>query len=474
MKLPLAIAWEDVVNHPEVVSHDPIPFLRMERIGDASANGGREMVIVVGQLGVEDDDHSLAIYVDGELRDFASMAGMEYGHARVEPLPLEHRTDDSARVVVRTPSGEYSALPMVPGNMDPLEIRRQMLEVFACLYQRGRVTRDTALALPVHAGALQRATSAGRTMASRVDALVQRIRTPKLDRKAGALDRVTVELAAPKGTRAMALRLSAEHPVLPSLTAAPRSELPLLVGEALARHLEPRGYQALMAGMALVYQANGVQLDPDTGELPKRFRLDIMDTIGMPSRTASKAQRGVVQRAVDFLLHVEVMVKEKKTSQWFPLLVPEGYHDAPGARERRVGTLHVNRQLLGDVQDGACWRVPRALFQVGDDIDPSGAMRMMGFQLAHRLGMGTRQGSERLELLLRRAGLDEWCRKESKRNGPSHVLGVIRQHVDTLRSLPWEGHAPADIVGGVMVRGDTLRDAVVEYVSPPAWTVSSA
>ena len=474
MKIPLVIAWEDVVNHPEVVSHDPIPFLRMERIGDASASGGREMVIVVEKLDVQDDEDTLAIYVDGELRDFASMAGMEYGHARVEPLPLEHRTDESARVVVRTPSGEYQAIPIVPGNMEAHEVRRQMLEVMACLYQRGRVTRDTALALPVQAGALQRVTSAGREMASHVDALQRRIRTPKLERKVGALERVTVELSAPKGTRAMSLRLSAEHPVLPSLSAAPRSELPLLVGEALARHLTPRGYQAIMAGMALVYQANGVQLDPDTGELPKRFRLDIMDTIGMPSRTASKAQRETVQRAMDFLLHVEVLVKDRKTAQWFPLLVPEGYHDAPGVRERRVGTLHVNRQLLGDVHDGACWRVPQALFQVSDDMDPSGAMRMMGFQLAHRLGMGTRQGSERLELLLRRAGLDEWCKRESGRNGPTHVLNAIRQHVDTLRALPWAGHAPADIVGGVLVRGDTLRDAVVEYVSPPAWTVSSA
>lgn len=470
MKLPV-IAWEDVVNHPEVVEHQPIPFARMERIGDACASGGREMVIVPGKINLEekDEDEVLAIYVDGELRDFVSIAGlMEYGHARVE-----HRDDESARVVVRTPSGEYSALPIVPGDMNALEIRHQWLAVFACLYQRGRVTRDTALALPVQAGALQRATSAGREMASRVDALVQRIRTPKLDRKVKALERVTVELAAPKGTRAMALRLSAEHPVLPALTAAPRSELPLLVGEALARHLEPRGYQAIMAGMALVYQANGVQLDPDTGELPKRFRLDIMDTIGMPSCTASKAQRETVQRAMDFLLHVEVMVKDRKTSQWFPLLVPEGYHDAPGVRERRVGTLHVNRQLLGDVQDGACWRVPRALFQVKDDIDPSGAMRMMGFQLAHRLGMGTSKCAERLELLLRRAGLEEWFRRESGRNGPTHVLNAIRQHVDTLRALPWAGHAPVDIVGGVLVHGDTLRDAVVEYVSPPAWTVSS-
>ena len=207
MKLPV-IAWEDVVNHPEVVEHQPIPFARMERIGDACASGGREMVIVPGKINLEaqfkDEDEMLCLYVDGELRDFVSFAGlMEYGHARVE-----HRDDESARVVVRTPSGEYSALPIVPGDMNALEIRHQWLEVFACLYQRGRVTRDTALALPAQAGALQRATSAGREMASRVDALVQRIRTPKLDRKVKALERVTVELAAPKGTRAMALRSS--------------------------------------------------------------------------------------------------------------------------------------------------------------------------------------------------------------------------------------------------------------------------
>jgi hypothetical protein len=47
------------------------------------------------------------------------------------------------------------------------------------------------------------------------------------------------------------------------------------------------------------------------------------------------------------------------------------------------------------------------------------------------------------------------------------VLRTIRQDIDTLRALPWVGNAPADIVGGVMIHGDTLQDAVVEYASPP-------
>lgn len=471
---PLAISWKDITEYPEVVSHDPIPLLRMERIGGASATGGREHVVVVGKLDVEDDESALAIYVDGELRDFASRAGMEYGHARVEPLPLPHRDDDkSAQVVVRTPSGEYLALPMIPGDMAQEEVRKQMLEVLACLYQRGKQTRDTALALPTAAGALQRLTSAGRKHATHVEAVTRRMRTPTLSRMVGGAERVTVELAAPKGSRTMLLKLNAEHPVIPALAAAPKSELPLLVGEAIARHMTPRGYQAVMAAMAHVYTANGVQLDPESGELPKRFRLDVMDTLGMPSRTASKAQRETVQLALEFVLHVEVLVRTSSTAQWFPLLVPESYHDAKEAPQRRTGVLNVNRQLLGDVQDGACWRVPAALFQVSDEMDPSGTLRMIGFQMAHRLGMGTRKGSERLELLLRRAGLEEWSKAQSGRNGPTYVLRTIRDDIDTLRALPWVGNAPADIVGGVMIHGDTLQDAVVEYASPPSWAMAS-
>lgn len=470
---PLAISWKDITEHPEVKSRDPGLLLRMERIGDASANYGRDTVVVVGQLGVVDDESALAIYVDGELRDFASRAGMEYGHARVEPLPLPHRDDDeSACVVVRTPSGEYLALPMVPGDIPQEEVRRLMIERLACLYQRGKQTRDTALALPTAAGALQRLTSAGRKHASHVEAVTRRMRTPTLKRTTGG-ERVTVELAAPKGSRTMLLKLNAEHPVIPALADAPKSELPLLVGEAIARHMTPRGYQAVMAAMAHVYTANGVQLDPESGELPKRFRLDVMDTLGMPSRTASKAQRETVQLAMEFVLHVEVLVRTSSTAQWFPLLVPESYHDAKGAPQRRAGVLNVNRQVLGDVQDGACWRVPAALFQVSDEMDPSGSLRMIGFQLAHRLGMGTRKGSERLELLLRRAGLEEWSKRESGRNGPTYVLRTIRDDIDTLRALPWVGNAPADIVGGVMIQGDTLQDAVVKYASPPSWAMAS-
>ena len=39
--------------------------------------------------------------------------------------------------------------------------------------------------------------------------------------------------------------------------------------------------------------------------------------------------------------------------------------------------------------------------------------------------------------------------------------------------MPWVGNAPADIVGGVMIHGDTLQDAVVEYASPPSWAMAS-
>ena len=471
---PLAISWRDVTSHPEVVAHDPIPLMRGERIGNASATGGAEMVMTVSLRDEPDAEGDVAIYVDGELRDFASPIGMEHGHARVEPVPLPDRDDDeTVRVVVRTPSGEYQAMPLVPMGMDPMAVRKQVLAVMACLYQRGRRERETALRLPTQAGALQRVTSAGRKHVSHVEAITQRIRTPKVQRIVGGSERVSVELAAPKGSRAMQLRLNAEHPIIPSLASAPKAEIPLLVGEAMARCLTPRGYQAIVASMALVYAMKGVHLD-ESGELPKWFRLQVMDTLGMPSRTASKAQRDTVQLSMEFVRHVEVLVRGKSGGEWFPLLVPESYLDPMGAPQRRAGILNVNRQLLGDVQDGACWRVPEALFQVTDDMDPSGTMRLMGFQLAHRLGMGTRKGTESLELMVRRAGLGEWAADQARKNGWPHVLRTIRQDIETLRALPWRGNAPADIVGGLMIHGDTMRDAVVEYASPPSWAISSA
>ena len=232
-------------------------------------------------------------------------------------------------------------------------------------------------------------------------------------------------------------------------------------------------YQAVLAGMSLVFKESGARLDDD-GELPDKFRLEVMRVMGMPSRAASAAQRQLVRDAMQFLVHAEVLVKPvgDKRAEYLPILVRESYVDTPDATERRPGMLMLNRHLLPAMDSGHRWLVPEALFQVSDDADRDGVTRLLGFQLAHRLGMGT-SGHERLELMLRRAGLWEWAQKQARVQRGTYVMDTLRRALDELRALPHAGHAPADIVGGTVIVGTELSEGRVEYRDAPPWTRSS-
>ena len=229
--------------------------------------------------------------------------------------------------------------------------------------------------------------------------------------------------------------------------------------------------------MAHVVRAGGVELEEDE-RLPKEFRLAVMDTIGMPSRSASKAQRELVAGALEFLTHAEIEVRPVKLrrgerAEYRPLLVRQGYRDHPDATQRRAARLALNESLIPDMEHGAIWRVPAALFQVPDERDRDGLTRLVGYQLAFRLGMGT-TGHETLEKMLRRAGVWEWARRTHAAQRGTYVLDQLRRALDHLRALPHAGHAPADIVGGTVIVGDSIDKARVEYRTPPGWVHSSA
>lgn len=461
--------WEAVRDHarlkPKALAHQ-VPLARMERVGDTSATG-TDMVVVLADDDVGDMDVPEVIGLDsgGEVRDMAPAASVEYGHARVE------ERDGRAIILVRTPTGEYRACPLMPRDYTPEE----WLEVHALLHQRQRLTRDSALPVPVEAGALQRMMAGGRDHAARAEVIGARTRAKvdKLfDSRKGKRELVTVELVVPK-VRGMKLRIRAEHPIFPELASADKRELPALVGEALARAMPSvRAYQAVLAGMSLVFKESGARLE--AGELPDKFRLEVMRVMGMPSRAASAAQRQLVRDAMQFLVHAEVLVKptDGARADYLPILVRHGYEDDPTQAERRPSLLALNPELMPAMDSGHRWLVPEALFQVSDDDDRDGVTRLLGFQLAHRLGMGT-SGHEKLEKMLRRAGLWEWAQRQDKSRRGTYVMDALRRALDELRALPHAGHAPADIVGGTVIVGTELSDGRVEYHDAPPWTRSS-
>ena len=460
--------WESVRDHAGLTTAQlsrGVPLVRWNRVGDTGASGTDMVVVPMDDADNREAPEDIGVYREGDTMpvDIAPALAVEYGHARVE----EH--DGRAIIMVRTPTGDYRACLLMPRE----HTTEEWMEMHAILYQRQRLTRDTALPVPVQAAALQRALAGGRDHDARSAALASRARA-KVETyfTREKRERVTVELVLPK-VRGMRLRLRAEHPVFPQLASAPKHELPALVGEAMARALPVRGYQAVLAGMSLVYREGGTKLDEE-GELPSALRLEVMRVMGMPSRSASKAQREIVLGAMQFLVHAEVLVKPvgEKAAEYLPILVRTSYLDEPGTEERRAGELMMNPKLMPAMDEGRRWLVPEALFQVSDDADRDGVTRLLGFQLAHRLGMGT-TGHERLELMLRRAGLWEWAQKQARAQRGTYVIDALRTGLDTLRALPHAGHAPADIVGGTVIVGTELATAVVEYRDAPSWASSS-
>lgn len=466
-----APTWEAVCGHRRIVVPEgtALPFQRLRRCGDTTTNGPD---LVVSLAPDSEPDPEEVVWVGGasgeKIRDMFPAISAEGGLVRT------FERDGHAVLVARTPSGEYEVAPLLPHDFTEDE----RLSLYAIVYQRSQRERDKTLPVPVQAGALQLLAAGGRTAALRGEGLAQRVevKTERKVRNGRGTDLVAVSIRPPRGVRCQALQVRCEEPLLPGLAAAPRSELPMLVGEALGRTVGPRGLQTILAGMALVLKQQVVELDPETGKVPDAFRCEVMRIMGMPSREASQRQRAVVDDALQFLVHAELEVapvgRKSRPTEYVPLLARSSHLDAEPGAERRPYRLHVNPLVLPEAQDGHRWRVPEALFQVSDDADRDGVVRLMGFQLAYRLGMGT-IGHENLRKFLQRAGLWEWAVKADKTQRGGYALRVIRKALDELRALPWIDEAPADIAGGTIIAGDKIEDATIRYREPPAWSRSS-
>ena len=466
--------WSDIIAHPPIglVRTFKCSVRRGERIGDTTASGGLDSVLTVT------GERSRGVAPDGVPFVVEPALTIGQGHATIG------ERDGHAVVTVRTHDGEYEAGLMfgeVKGrNMPEWRVSDEAVKysaqvtLHAALYQRQRQARESAVAVPIQAGAVVPLTSAGRsatkralTMGSRVDVEVTRPVIAKRQREV-----VTVTVKLPQRSRAKGVRVVADEPMFPELVGAERRQLPALAGEALARVLTPRGLQAVLAGMAIVYSAGSVELDDD-GELPAKFRTRVMELMGMPSHRASASQREIVANALRVLVHAELQVTATTgESEYLPILVRHGYHDDPSASERRAKHVGLNPTLLSDQAMGRRWLVPEALFQVGDTEDADGVLRLMGLGLSYRLGMGTKSTKERLKLLALRSGCWEWIERTASKRGWPHVMRELVGVFDRLRALP-HGDGRTDVIGSTRIVGTTMEDAVVVYSEPPAWARSS-
>lgn len=466
----------DVTAHPEVRLRHPLVVLCLpaERVGDTISTGGGDLLVMIHSDGKVDTVacHARVEAVDslvpGTGKLAVTYARSAHGEYRVNAIGATNPELPQAHEVAEKPSDE-EIWHMVE------RIKARNLAIHAALYQRERRARDTALALPARAGALASMSTAGRMKSTRMAALAERrmeVDTMKESGGRAIRERVTVELVIPK-SRAQLVKLKASESVFPQFKDRPRHELAALVTEELAHRCRPRVMQGVLASMSVAYRDGGIHLDDD-GELPEKFRTEVMRVMGMPSTTASKAQRDLVREAMALVRDAEFHVKPAsgKRATYLPLLVVQEFIDAPGGAERRAARLAPNDALMGSMAEGQRLRIPEALFQIGDD-DRDGVRTLAGLQLAYRLAMGTHDAREKLELFLRRAGLWEWCMNEARNHGMPHVMRELRRELDALRSIPWRDHSPADIAGGTVIEGEAIGKAVLVYRDAPPWARSS-
>jgi hypothetical protein len=467
--------WADIVNHPPIPVRSGVYFnaSRLRRIGDTCATGDDILV------NTPDFHADLDTSTPEALR--ASMvkweARAERGHIRVE------EREGGCVAIARTPSGEWECM-VTWCSHEALQLReedwnheriegaamRLSLAMHAAIYQRQLHARATALTLPQRAQSVLAFSGSGRDAARRGAELARRLEVDARRTIVGSRQReqVTATLVL-KGYRGTSAQLVAEEALLP-FASAPRSELAMLAGEALARRLPVRGMQAVLAAMALTYRDGEVELRED-GTLPDKFRTEVMRIMGMPSRSASKAQRDTVREALAVLVHGELKVSPIRggSDKYVPLMVRTEYHDGPGG-ERRPSSLAVNRRIIGELRDGRRWIVPEALFQVDDRRD--GLTALMGIALAFRVGMGTTK-PEALVKLLRRCGCLDTVERMAGKQGHPYALRMVADALDELRAIPWEGQR-VDIVGGARIDGATIDRARVIYEAPPSWASSRA
>lgn len=470
----MMIPWSDIAGHEPIHLPPGTNFNahRNKRIGDTRAVGDDILLNPPPIHEFTDEDLMTPEAMRAAMARYPINA--EYAHLRVE------RRGDNGVVIARTPSGEWActvtwcnlpALQLVNEEMHVERInagaRRIATSMMAAIYQRQLLARESALVLPTRASALLPFTGTGRNAMQRARELSKRIEVDAVRRIVSSRERdqVTATLVL-KGHRGTRSQLVAEEALLP-FASAPREELPMLAGEELARRLPPRGMQAVLASMGLIYRMGRVDLDAD-GELPTKFRTEVMRIMGMPSRTASKAQRDGVRDALEVLVHGEFRVTPARGGDgtYIPLAVRLEERDGPDGTRLPV-SIAMNPLLMGELEAGRCWRIPEALFQVDDRRD--GLVALLGLALAFRLAMGTKGGEALVKLLRRFGGLGHVERIAGKQ-GQRHALDMLGGFLEELRALPWEG-GRVDIVGGVRIEGDTLDTATVIYEAPPSWAV---
>jgi hypothetical protein len=256
-------------------------------------------------------------------------------------------------------------------------------------------------------------------------------------------------------------------------------ELRVLALHVLVMVLGARRIMWVMALMAIIEERGTIELLPN-GKLPDWVRLELMEMTGCPARKASKAQADTYRDFLDIVMYMHFHVvptarggkRRRATVQ--EKLVPLLAISAVG-RDGYTRVVQVNR-LLADH-----WmRIPRALMQVTDADDPEGVMRALGLAIVTRLELAAARGeampSERLQLMLERAGMLQWCEgiEHDRRQGRAEVKRRIEEALQALRSVPVRGRKlPSDVVGRVTITWGAgkrwLSGAKLTVESSPPW-----
>lgn len=464
MNIGLIPTFKAVISHPPVDGVEALSVVAVahKRIGDTCASGNDIVMILTDPVRVD----ALAI------RHIAA-------HIRV----VQHTIDgeDTARLVARTPEGEFDVVPISTANTanngfpSADALLAHHLKLFAAIYQRELRVKETAVVLPHQVGTVLGFATAGRHHEFRAPTLAKRL---KVSTESRIIDRrqreqVTATLVI-RGHRGKPARLVAEaQALLPSIVGAERHELPKLVGEELARRMKPRQVQAILAAFAVTHRVGMLQLEAD-GSMPGAFRTEVMRVMGMPAHTANKRQADLVREAMEVVIHGQFQVSPVNggPDEFIPLMARTKFTGHPDDGIQSPLALIVNPALMGDVAKGRTWRFPEAMLHEFTD-DRDGMKTLMALGLGFRLAMGTKGTHEALERFLRRSGCHEAVMALAAKEGMPHAMKRLRGILDDLRAKPWDGQR-VDVIGGIRIEGASIDKARLIYEAPPSWAVSSA
>ena len=233
------------------------------------------------------------------------------------------------------------------------------------------------------------------------------------------------------------------------------ADLGMLALDELTRNRDAGSARRVLALIAtLAENPGGVDWD-ENGK--RRLRLDAMDLMGQPAKSASKAQADAMRREIERLKDEQIIVSvaagKRKPDRQYPILTIVGTDVTTG----KAATVALNPVIVDRMtgKGRGVW-MPRSVFELSDN--DGGYTFALAWRLISRWQLGASRGWESLEKTLDGARMLEAFNHRVVTHGRAEARRWVEEIILLLRAR--------EDVGGVRV--DWARGRVM-YEKPPRW-----